>query len=229
MDLSNLTSDDGKNYKTACDRCCSCCIGGGPILRLADAHLIRQGKIPSKDLYTVRKGELLFDKDKMTMVPVKTDLIKIKVSKEDLHCVYLDNGHDCEIYSTRPCECRAFKCWDKTEIEMRFQEDPLERKDLLGDVEGLWELIEDHQERCSYARMQEFTNRLTLNKDDEALAEINEMIAYDKSLRQTMVDKAKVDPDMLPFLLGRPFTETMAMFNMKIEEKDGKFYLDVIA
>jgi hypothetical protein len=37
-----------------------------------------------------------------------------------------------------------------------------------------------------------------------------------------------MDPDMLPFLLGRPFTETMAMFNMKIEKKDGAFFLDFI-
>lgn len=228
MDLSNLTSDDAKNYKTACDRCCACCIGGGPILRLADVHLVRQGKIPAKDLYTIRKGELMFDKDKLTMVPMATDLIKIKIHTDDLRCIYLDNGHDCEIYSTRPCECRAFKCWDKTEIEMRSQDEPLERKDLLGDVKGLWDLIEEHQKICSYTRMQELTDRLVQTKDDEALAEINKLISYDKSLRETMVEKGKVEPDMLPFLLGRPFTETMAMFNLKIEEKDGKYYLDVV-
>jgi Fe-S-cluster containining protein len=228
MDLGNIISDDGKGFKTACDRCGACCIGGGPIFRLADAHLIRTGKIPSKDLYTIRKGEFLFNKDTLTMVPVETDLIKIKVVKDALACLYLSEGNHCEIYITRPSECRAFKCWDTTEIEMKYTEDPLERKDLLGDVDGLWDLIEDHQERCSYARMKTLTDRLALNGDEEALAAINEMIAYDKTLRQTLVDKAKVDPDMLPFLLGRPFSETMAMFNLKIVTQKGRTVLEPV-
>ncbi|GAB6097853.1 hypothetical protein JCM14469_41070 [Desulfatiferula olefinivorans] len=228
MDLANITSDDGKGFKTACDGCGACCVGGGPILRLADAHLIRTGKIPSKDLYTIRKGEFLFDKDKLAMVPVETDLIKIKVVGDTLACLYLKEGNRCGIYMTRPSECRAFKCWDTTEIEMKYAEEPLERKDLLCDVEGLWDLIVDHQERCSYARMKTLTDRLALDGDKEALAAINEMIAYDKTLRQTLIDKAKVDPDMLPFLLGRPFIETMAMFNLKIVNRKGRTVLEPV-
>lgn len=228
MDLGNITSDDGKGFKTACDRCSACCIGGGPIMRFSDAHLIRTGKIPSRDLYTIRKGEFLFDKDKMAMVPTQTDLIKINVNKENLECIYLENSSQCEIYSTRPSECRAFKCWDTKEIEMKASEEPLERRDLLEDVNGLWDLISDHQERCSYAKMKELTDKLGDDPEGTALVAINELIAYDISLRETLVEKAKVDPAMLPFLLGRPFTETMAMFNLKIQEKNGHYYLDFI-
>ncbi|MBU1170433.1 MAG: YkgJ family cysteine cluster protein [Proteobacteria bacterium] len=228
MDLGNITSDDGKGFKTSCDRCSSCCVGGGPILRFADAHLIRTGKIPSANLYTIRKGEFLFDRDKMAMVPVTTDLIKINVTKKTMECIYLKDRNQCEIYTTRPTECRAFKCWDTTEIEMKYSEDPLQREDLLGDVDGLWDLISDHQGRCSYAKMKELTEKLSGDTDGTVLVEINEMIAYDNSLRETLVEKAKVDKAMLPFLLGRPFMETIAMFNMKIEEKNGCYYLDFI-
>jgi Fe-S-cluster containining protein len=215
-----------ESIRTSCEKCSACCTGGGPILRLADAHLVKTGAIASKYLYTVRKGELLFDRDALKMTPVKTDLIKIKVNKDDLTCTFLKDGGMCVIYDTRPSECRAFKCWDSREIEMKYDEDPLERADLLSDVEGLWDLITDHQERCSYARMKELTERLKDDKTGEVLAAINEIIAFDLSLRDTLVEKAKINPDMLPFLLGRPFTETMAMFNLKIVEKDEGYVLD---
>ena len=228
MDLSNITSDDGKGEKTACDRCAGCCTGGGPILRQADAHLIRSGKMPSTFLYTIRKGELLFDKDQMKMVPVKTDIIKIKVNKETFECLFLEEGSNCSIYTTRPVECRAFKCWDTREIENKYNEDPLERADILSDVEGLWELVDDHQTRCSYEKMGELTLKLEQEDKEAVLSEINEIINYDNALRNTLVEKANIDPEMLHFLIGRPFTETMAMFNFRIEEKDGSYILSPV-
>jgi len=217
---------DPKNTRTSCERCAACCTGGGPILRFTDAHLVRSGAIASKDLYTVRKGELMFDRDTIKMVPVRTDLIKIKVNKDDLTCTFLKDGKTCDIFDTRPSECRAFKCWDTKEIEMKYDEDPLERADLLSEVEGLWDLITDHQERCSYERMSELMERLKEDKTGETLAAINEIIAFDLSLRETLVEKANVNSEMIPFLLGRPFTETIAMFNMKIVEKNGAYVLD---
>ncbi len=225
MDLSNITSDDGRGEKASCDRCAGCCTGGGPVLRQADAHLIRSGKLLSTFLYTIRKGELLFDKDKMKMIPVKTDLIKIKVDKDNFECLFLQDSSNCDIYTTRPVECRAFKCWNTREIENKYNEDPLERADILSDVEGLWGLIDDHQARCSYDRMGELTSKLAQDDNDAVMSEINEIINYDNALRETMVEKANIDPEMLHFLIGRPFTETMVMFNLKIENKDGGYIL----
>lgn len=207
--------------RTSCERCSACCTGGGPVLRLSDAHLIRTGIIPSTDLYTLRKGELLFDKNTLKMTPLKTDFIKIKINKGDMTCIFLKEGCVCEIYNTRPSECRAFKCWDTLEIEMKYDEDPLERADLLSDVEGLWDLITDHQNHCSCERMKELAEQLEDDRSGDILSEINEMVAFDLSLRETMVEKAGVDPDMLSFLLGRPFTEIMPMFNYKIVNKNG--------
>jgi Fe-S-cluster containining protein len=225
MELGNITSEDGKGVKTSCDRCAGCCTGGGPVLRQADAHLIRSGRIPSKYLYTIRKGEFLFNKDQMKLIPAETDLIKIKINKETFECLFMEADSHCSIYGTRPIECRAFKCWDTKEIEDKYGEKPLERADILSDVEGLWDLIIDHQERCSYAKMKTLTEKLEADEDGTILSEINEIINYDNALRVTIVEKAKVDPEMLHFLIGRPFIETMAMFNFTIEENDGGYVL----
>jgi Fe-S-cluster containining protein len=115
--------------------------------------------------------------------------------------VFLDKKYTCGIYETRPSECRAFKCWDTKEIEMKYDEDPLERADLLADVEGLWDVICDHQDRCSYQAMKELTDKIGDDQKEEVLAAINEIIKYDNSLRETLVEKANVNPDMLHFLL----------------------------
>lgn len=225
MELGNIASDDGRGEKTSCDRCAGCCTGGGPILRHADAHLIKSGKIPSKYLYTIRKGEFLFDRDQLKMIPSETDIIKIKVTKETVECLFLEPESHCSIYRTRPVECRAFKCWDQKEIQNKYDEEPLQRVDILGDVEGLWDLVLDHQDRCSYAKMKELTSQLEEDETGTILAEINEIINYDNALRDTLVEKAKVDPGMVHFLIGRPFTETILMFNLIIEKNDDQYVL----
>lgn len=221
MEINNLTSDDGRGEKTTCDRCAGCCTGGGPVLRKADAHLVMNGKIPSALLYTIRKGERLFDRDKMKMVPVATDMIKIKIDKDTFACRFLENENHCTVYNTRPAECRAFKCWDTKQIEAKYDEIPLERQELLGAVEGLWELIADHQERCDYERVGRLAEEIKSEDSEKALEQLKEVIGYDISLRETLVEKANVDPEMLSFLLGRPFTETLVMFDLKVEKSDG--------
>lgn len=225
MDISNVTGDDGRGEKTSCDRCAGCCTGGGPILRKADAHLVMSGKIPSVNLYTVRKGERLFDRDKMKMVPVETDMIKIKIDPETFACRFIEGENNCTIYATRPSECRAFKCWDLKQIASKYDEQPLEREDLIGEVEGLWDLVTDHQNRCSYETIGKLAEILKESHDAPEISELNEIIQYDLSLRKTLVEKAKVDPGMLEFLLGRPLTETMVMFDLKIEDSGDRYVI----
>lgn len=225
--LENMKSVEG-NVKSSCDGCAACCTGGGPILRAADEHLIKTGKIPLKYLYTIREGELLFDKDKVTMVPLGRDNIKIKVNPETLECLFLDHEKKCTIYNTRPSECRAFKCWDSRQIEMIYSSDEcLTRKDLLKDVAGLWELVKDHHERCSYEKLGALVEQID-SDNDKVLDEISAMVNYDKSLRETLGQKGNMDPEMVDFLLGRPLTQTIVMFSYKIEEKEGGLALAAV-
>jgi Fe-S-cluster containining protein len=201
-------------------------------LRLGDGHLLRSGKIPSKYLYTIREGELLFDKDQKKMVPVSSDNIKIKINEETMECLFLNETKECDIYSKRPLECRAFKCWDTLEIEMKYKEDPLIRHDVLSDIEGLWDLISEHQDKCSYKTIQEIVDRLKGDITEEnrksAIDDLNEIINYDTGLRSTLIEKAGVDPEMISFLIGRPLTKTIVMFNYIIEDENGKRVLKPI-
>ncbi len=167
----------------------------------------------------MRKGELAYDHRKKALQPLAEDNIRIKVCGDSMECVMVDKENRCTVYSTRPSECRSYKCWSLREVEMRYTQPPLTRKDLLGDVEGLWELIEVHEERCSQVKLKALVESLN-DGDQSALSGIEAIINYDKSLRETLTEKGGMDPEMFDFMLGRPVTKTIVMFGMEVKEEE---------
>jgi Fe-S-cluster containining protein len=209
---------------TECTRCGTCCKKGGPSFHNEDKMLIEKGFILSKNLYTIRRGELSYDNVKECLLPATSDIIKIKGQKDSWICVFLDEDKiECTIYDNRPLECRVLKCWDTREIEEVYSKNRLTRKDLISTIEGLWDLIEDHQKRCSYEKLKHFVDALNSNKQDKALEGILDIIEYDKRIRELVVQKGGLDPDMTDFLFGRPITETIRMYDLKVE-REGENY-----
>ena len=209
-----------------CKRCGTCCKKGGPCFHIEDKMLIEQGLILIKYLYTIREGESAYDNIKGHLTTVTSDLIKIKSQNNSLKCIFFDEkGNSCKIYDKRPVECRALKCWDTREIERIYFKSRLTRKDLVYSVEGLWNLIEEHQSRCSYDKIKHFSKALDGEKKNEAIEGIYDILIYDDSIRELVVKKGKIDLENLNFLFGRPVVETIRMFGLKVEKKDGKYYL----
>ena len=207
--------------QTSCNNCGACCTGGGPVLRTQDERLIKTGKLDLSQLYTQRAGELMFNKESMKMEPLATDQIKIRVEAESLRCNFLDKENQCTIYSSRPFECRSFKCWDSREIEAVYSShSALRREDIIGGIEGLWDLVSDHHQRCSYETLGALIREVDTSRDQDAMNKVCDMIAYDRSLRDSLTESGRVNAKTLDFLLGRPLTTTIVMFNYRIE-KDG--------
>ncbi len=193
--------------RNSCIRCGVCCKKGGPAFHLEDRHLIEQGFIHAKNLYTIREGELISDNVKGGIVSAESDIIKIRgKSDNSWACCFFDET-GCTIYEHRPVECRALKCWDTHEIEALYSRDRLSRKDLLFKVKQLWEMIEDHNARCSYQKV--ISNQLS---------EI-ETISYDDHFRQLLAEKSVVKPDMTDFLFGRPMRITLARIRSYLDRK----------
>ena len=205
--------------QASCNFCGACCTGGGPVLRTQDERLIKMGKIQISDLYTMRAGERVFNKETLAMEPVATDQIKIKVQDETIRCRFLNDANRCRIYASRPFECRSYKCWDTREIEEVYSShDPLTREDVLGGIEGLWDLVSDHQTKCSYDTLAGLLEKVETDRDEAAMAAVCEMIAYDRSLRETLVESGRVKAEILDFLFGRPLGTTVVMFNYRLEK-----------
>ncbi len=210
---------DIKITHTECIKCGTCCKKGGPSFHYKDRQLIEKGIILSRYLYTIREGELSYDNIINCLHPAPTDIIKIKGQKGSWTCVFFDDkNNQCTIYDNRPLECRILKCWDTREIEKVYSKTRLTRKNLLSSVEGLWELIEDHQKRCSYKMLSRYLNELKNGTKDIPLEKIQDMLRYDEKIRNLIVEKGSLEFEMTDFLFGRPITETIRIYGFKIKK-----------
>ena len=159
-------------------------------------------------------------------MPASSDILKLKGQINSWTCVFFnETNNNCTIYDHRPIECKVLKCWDTREIEKIYAKNRLTRKDLISSVEGLWQLVEDHQERCSYDMLKLFIDSLNTGKKDEALKGILEIIEYDIKIRKLVVLKAGLETDLTDFLFGRPIMETIKIYGLKIKEKEGKYII----
>jgi len=221
--VSKIKQDPGI---TECSRCGTCCKKGGPCFHLEDKILIEKGIILSKYLYTIREGELFYDNIKECILPAVSDIIKIKGQKESWTCIFFnEKENECTVYDNRPIECRALKCWDTREIEKIYSKNRLTRKDLLSNVEGLWGLVEDHQKRCSYEALTLFIDILKKENKDKALKGILDIIEYDAQIRELVVQKGGLDPEITDFIFGRAITETIRIYGFKLKKQDDNYHL----
>ena len=99
------------------------------------------------------------------------------------------------------------------------------RQDLISSIERLWELVEEHQKQCSYDTLKFLIDSIHTNKKDESLKGILEIVEYDKNIRELVVQKAGLKPDLTDFLFGRPITETIKIYGLKIKKGKGKYII----
>jgi Fe-S-cluster containining protein len=215
-----------ENSIQECKRCGTCCEKGGPSFHMADKELIEKGGIHTRDLYTIRKGEKVHDNVMDGFITADSDIIKIKGQDDTWTCRFYDmENKACTIYANRPLECRVLKCWDTKDIQALYNKERLKREDLLKEIEGLWSLILDHGQRCSYEKMTMAMKGLEGSSQEAAVAVIMEMVRYDMEIRKLVVEKGNMEAGMTDFLFGRPLTKTIRMYGYRIKIADGKYSL----
>ena len=202
--------DRPSEVKTQCTRCGTCCEKGGPSFHIQDRHLIEDGSIHTRYLYTIRSGERVHDNVQGHLKPADSDIVKIKGKSPSWECVFFQQrDKSCGIYDHRPLECRLLKCWNTQDIEAVYEKDRLTRRDILSGIEGLWELVAGHEKQCSH----EAINRALQDSDGVFKKQTRELIAgaiqYDRAIRQLVLENGNVTPDMIDFLFGRPLTVTL--------------------
>jgi Fe-S-cluster containining protein len=213
-----------QEIRTECIRCGTCCEKGGPALHTDDKALVVEGRIHTRHLYTIRKGERVHDNVRDCLIPATSDIIKIKGKSQSWECVFFqEDDKTCEIYEQRPQECRILKCWDTREIESTYQKTRLSRRDVLAEMGELWELIQLHEENCSHELIDTAIQNLNETSGDQASETIIAAIQYDQAIRKLVTEQGQVTDDMLDFLFGRPLTQMLKNAGCRIEKINGGY------
>jgi Fe-S-cluster containining protein len=217
--------EESSEQKNQCRRCGTCCGKGGPALHLEDREAVDSGKILLKCLFTLRQGEPVYDNIRRLIAPATTDIIKIKgAADNDTTCLFLNQEHiRCDIYDSRPVECRVLTCWDTRAVMAMYDQERLTRGQLLSRLAALNDLVAEHQERCDYGRVALWADAIRKErKGAEAVQALLDAIRYDQSLRQVAVTRTRLEPGLLEFLFGRPLSVTIRMYGIKLAKIEGR-------
>lgn len=187
-----------------------------------------KGLIKTEDVYTIRKGELVYDNVKDEMILTDSEVIKLRENKENSGCIYYDDGGKaCLIYDHRPAQCAALACWDTTQFMEVYNSPKATRKDMVTD-KILLGLIEEHERRCGYHALETLVKAIEV-EGEKAVNKIIESLKFDYNLRPFITKKLGIDPKAMDFMFGRPLTETIIMFGLKVtRDPDNCFFLTTL-
>jgi Fe-S-cluster containining protein len=213
-------------YQTECRRCGTCCAKGGPALHKDDLPLLADGKIAKEHLYTLRRGEIARHIDDRLM-PLEHEIIKVKGRNDGTWaCMFYDSRQRaCTIYSDRPVECQALRCWDLTDFNRVMARRYIQRRDLIENGGDIEKLVEVHEERCAYGALQEAIRALRGPMADTAADRVLDILRYDHTLRSIVPERLNLDRNMLDFFFGRPLSATIRTFGLEVQRKKNGFVL----
>ncbi len=170
-------------------------------------------------IYTIRAGERVRDDVAGgVLVTTEGEIIKICEAAGSGACVFFDSrSNRCTIYEHRPLECRVLRCWDTDEIRRIYRYGRLDRRALIGHIDGLWDLVAEHEQRCGAGRLFALAER---RRHAEAVDdELRRMVGYDEGLRQALAGQGRVCAGMLDFLLGRPLTRLLLSMRIGVQRR----------
>jgi Fe-S-cluster containining protein len=214
--------------RTHCIQCGECCLGSSPTLQMDDVSLVKDGFIEKCDLYTIRVGEPVRDNVENRLTITDREIIKVKEREEGVGCIYYDeDAKACRTYDHRPAQCAALACWDPAEFMRVYKRPGANRKAIIYD-KVILALMDEHERKCSYSRLDRYARQIE-QKGEEAVGRILEALRFDHHIRAFTSKKLGIDLSEMGFLFGRPLTQTITMFGLKVIKKsDGSFFLTVL-
>lgn len=202
----------------ACRRCGTCCTKGGPALHGPDASLISDGRILPDRLVTLRAGEPVHDQFQDKVLPLGTEIIKIRGPRGLTGCVFHLGASGCAIYAHRPLECRLLDCEDPAPLAAVYATDRLSRADILGPDHPLMELVRHHEQLCPTGE----ALRLAQAPGPAARSALADLLSADRALRGAFLDKTGAAPELADFLFGRALAEVLAPLGLHLPARGGR-------
>ena len=212
-----------------CIRCGTCCTKGSPTLLQEDVALFNKETLKPVDVITIRRGERTYSNITEQAAPTDKELIKIREKPGSKECVFFEKGDkSCAIYESRPVQCRLQECWNPEASVENSDEAPLTRRELLEATGPLWEVILQHEDRCSQDEMSRSMSRLCATKG-QCVEEVLELLRFDHHVREFISERFSLMAESMDFFFGRPLADSLGMYGLKLQEQsDGSFLLTTL-
>ena len=218
-------------YKTRpyCVRCGECCSRCSPTLVMDDLGLFMKDILTPEHVTTIRKGEPAYSTVTNQVGPAEVEMIKIRETPGTTTCVFYDSDiRSCAIYESRPTQCRAQECWNPDGMEDTAGVPKLERSALLRATGPLWDIIERHEQRCSYDELARVIARLSATKG-QTIDDLIDLLRFDEHVRTFVSEQFNLSPAATSFFFGRPLREAIVYYGLTVEDQpDGTFLLKTL-
>lgn len=187
-------------------------------MHIRDKELYLSGALSKGHLMTLRKGELVFDNIQNRLEQLQEEMIRIRPGEGGSSCLFLEGStNSCRIYTERPAECRAMKCWDTREIIDIYAESRLQRKDLVSTDSALWEIILEHENSCPVRDLHDLVREFKSGEREEILSRLSGIIDTDQRIRHFLQERTGADPASMEFVLGRSLDKLLPGLGLEVE------------
>jgi Fe-S-cluster containining protein len=205
--------------RTECVLCGDCCRQGSPTLHHEDLEILAREVISRRQLVTLRKGEPVYSPYEEKPVYLREERIKIREKPKTRECVFLDaEASRCTIYPDRPVQCRAQACWDPDPAREIAAQPCLTRRDLFGEAEVVLELLDEHDTRCSFDKLEGAFDRLH-KSGGQSIDEVIDTLAFEDHFRGFVAERLKLSEEELELFFGRSFSAMAGLFGFRVEKK----------
>jgi Fe-S-cluster containining protein len=196
----------------SCVRCGECCEQGSPTLLGPDLKLFQRDVLTWNDVYTLRPGEKATTREGQ-VTALQEERLKVREVPGSRQCwFYLAATQTCRIYEDRPEQCRRQNCWGEPPPPPE-PEELLQRRHLFAGVPEVWDLIQEHQDRCDCAAVARLLPDLDAGREEAGDA-LFEALHFDHYLRQMLIDDWGLTTGATEFLLGRPLAEFLGTYGL---------------
>ena len=207
-----------------CIKCGECCIKGSPTLDVEDIRLFESGRLGPKDVYTVRKGEIVFDTVHEQSFVNDKERIKIRETPGEKSCIFFQKGNrECVIYDDRPVQCRIQECWNPKLQNVPGEARPLNRKDLFESTDQIWKVIQKHEEKCSQENFSREIARLGATKG-QTVEKVIELLSFDNHVREFIGETIGVGPETLALFFCRPMREFLEYYGLTVDQDNDETF-----
>ena len=206
-----------KPQAMTCRRCGTCCRNGPPALHGPDKELYAAGCLNRSHLVTFRQGERVHDNVQDKVQRLDREMVRIRSGPGSRSCIFYDHGQrSCRIYHRRPNECRVFTCWDPGPLLHMYTIERVQRLDLISSHSALGQIIAQHENMCSWARVIEILPGVHKDPAGNLAEELARVLKADRNIRLELRERAGASQEELDFILGRDMASVLPGLGLRV-------------